>query len=336
MRYLLSTDKRIKMLSDWPSMLLTFAVCLLCWVAGYVYSIGFPMAEYSAVLPLWGMLCDFLGGKLIVYLLGLSLIVLVAFVIQRISDRNMLIRERTRLPFMLFILLISTNSELLSVKEITIVLLCLVFMIYELFNTYQLPEATGRLFNAGVLIGVSGLFIPQLLFVMPLLWIGMYQFRSLSIKSFAASLMGMLIVYWFVLAWCVWEHDFSMFSSLFSSIAKFDIISTSILFRYHYVGFAGVVLLLIMALVHIKSDALSNSVRVRLMFSFLLNMSAWSLVMIFLYSNHIDTFSAILYLPVSVLAAYFLKNLRYVFRFALYYTMLIILSASFIMRIWNF
>jgi len=294
------------------------------------------MTEYSAVLPLWGILCDLFNNKIITYLFGLSFVILIAFVIQRISDREVLIRERTRLPFMLFILLISTNPELLPVKEITIALLCLVFMMHELFGSYQSPEATGKMFNAGVLIGTAGLFVPQILWVVPLLWIGMYQFRSLSLRSFAASLAGVLIIYWFVLAWCVWKHDFSMFSSLYTSVAKFNIIPMSALFQYHCVGFAGVVILLIMAFLNIKTNALSNSVRVRMMLSFLLNMSAWSLALIFLYGDDMNSFYALLCLPVSILAAYLFKNIRYSFSFILYYSMLVLWSVSFLIRVWNF
>jgi len=336
MRYNLSTSRRIRALSDKPTVLLTFAVCLLCWFTGYFYSIGFPLSEYSSVLPLWGLLCGFLSNGVVVYLAGFALIALVAFVIQRICDRDMLTPERTRLPFSLFVLLVSTNSGLLPFNEVSVVLLCLVFMIYELFVSYQSPEAMGKFFNVGVLIAVSGLLLPQVLWMIPLLWVGMYQFRSLNMKSFSASLAGILIIYWFVLGWCAWRRDFSIFSSLFSSIADFDIISTTTLFQSYHIGFAGVILLLIPAFMHIKTYALSNSVRVRMMLSFLLNMSVWALVLIFFYGNSTDSFFAILYLPASILVSYFFYNIRYSFRYVLYYSMLIIWSLSFILRVWNY
>ncbi|MDR2915504.1 MAG: DUF6427 family protein [Tannerella sp.] len=317
-------------------MLITFTVCLLCWSTGYIYSIGFPLTVDSAVFSFWEALCKLLNHRFFIYIIGLLLLTLTAFVMQRISDIEMLIRERTRLPFMLFMLLISTNAGLLPFREVSVVLLCLVFMIYELFNSYQSPEATGKLFNAGVLVGTAGLFMPQVLWFVPLLWIGMYQFRSLSFRSFMASLIGLLIIYWFVLAWCVWKHDFSMFVSLFSSLMDFELFSIAISFQYYQIGFIGIVLLLIMALFHIKIDAFNNSVRVRQMLFFLLNMSVWSLILIFLYGNSADSFSAILYLPGSVLIAYFLESMHNRFRFILYYSVLVLCVVSFVMRVWNF
>jgi len=330
-----STDRKIKTLLGLPSVLLTFSVCLLCWISGYIYSVGFPITDDNSILPLWGMLCNILSNKIVVYVAGLLLLILSAFVMQRISDIEMLIRERTRLPFMLIVILVSTNAGLIPVKEVSVVMICLVFVIHELFRSYQLPEAAGSFFNAGLLIGIASMFMPQVLWFIPLLWTGMYQFRSLSYKSFMASLVGVLIIYWFLLAWCVWKHDFSMFSSLFSSLAEIELFSNYIL-QYYQIGFAGVVLLFILASFHIKMDAFNNSVRVRQMLSFLLNMSVWSLALLFLYGNDTDLFMAILYFPVSVLIAYFFENIRYRIRFVLYYSALILWVFSFIMRVWNF
>ena len=336
MGYYRNTGKRIRTLSDLTSVILTFSVCLVCWIIGYFYSVGFPLVKDSSVLPFWEYICRSLNNKTFVYITGLLLMILSAFVMQRINDMEMLIRERTRLPLMFMILLISTNAGLIPVKEVSVVLICLVFMIYEFFDSYQLPESTGRFFNAGLLIGIAGLFMPQVLWYVPLLWIGMYQFRSLSYKSFFASLIGVFIIYWFVIAWCVWEHDFSMFESLFSSLASINVFSNATLLQYYRIGFVVVLLLLITASFYIKMNAYNNSVRVRQMLSFLLNMSAWTLVLLFLYSNDMDSFLAILYIPVSVVIVYFIENVRYRFRFVLYYSTLILLLCFYLMRVWIF
>lgn len=335
MRHSLSTDRRIKTLSDWPSMLLTFAVCLFCWFAEYVDSIGFPMEREYAVLPFWGKVCTSLSSKVSVYLLGILFVLLSGYVIQRISDIEMLIRERTRLPFILFVLLISTNGVLIPFQEVSVVLLCMAFVVYELVKSYQSPEATGKLFNAGVLMGVACLFMPQMLWFIPLLWLGMYQFRSLSLKSWLASFTGLLMVYWFLLGWCLWRHDFSSFSTMLITFCDFQFTVFTSFQPFHF-GFIGILLLLIIALVHIKADALNNSVRVRQMHSFLLNMSVWSLVMFFLYGQAIDSFVAILFLSGSIAIAYFLENIGYRIRFIIYYLMFILCVASFIMQVWKF
>lgn len=336
MRYYLSTDKRKRTLSDWPSVTITGLVCLLCWVSGYFSSVGFPIAAGDALLPFWKYIGEWLSHRVLAYFIGFLLIILIAFILQRISDIEMLIRDRTRLVFLFFFFLASTNVGLLSFNATTLVLLCLVFLIFELFNTYQLPEATGKLFNVGVLISMAGLLMPQVLWLIPLIWIGMYQFQSLSYRSFMASLTGVLIIYWFVLAWCVWTHDFSMFTSLYTSLADFNFFSLFVSFRYYHIGFIVLVILLLAAFFYIKMDAINNRVRVRQMLSFLLNMSFWLLILICLYGGDTDALLAVLTLPVSVLLAYFFESMRTRFRFFLYFLLLALSVFSFFIRIWIF
>ena len=334
MRYSLSTNKRGRELSDWPTMMITIFACLFCWVMGCVYSVGFPLADGNTILPAWEYFRKVLSNITVAYVAGVLLFLPVAYIIQRISDIEMFLHHRTRLPFMFFILLTSTNAGLLPIGEITIVLLCSIFMLYELFNSYQKPEATGLFFNAGVFVGVASLFTPQIFLVAPLLWIGMYQFRSLSFKSFMASFMGLTIIYWFALAWCVWKHDFSMFTLLYSSITDFDVLDFN--FKYHHIGIICSTLLLIVAYIYIRIDAFSNSVRVRQMLSFLFNMAIWPLPLIFLYGNSSDTFLAMSYLPSSVLIAYLFDSAGRRLRFILYYFVLAVLVSSYVLRVWNF
>ena len=336
MRYHTGAYKRKTTLSDWPFLLATFLVCLLCWSAGYYSSIGFPLTENDAIVPLWGKLIKLLSNRFFVYFVGFLLVILIAFVLNRINDIEMLIPERTLLIGMFLVLFLSTNVGFLPFSEKTVVLLCFVFLIHELFNAYQSPESTGKFFNIGVLIGFSGLFMPQVLWLIPFIWIGMYQFYSLSFRSFFAYLIGVLIIYWLVLGWCVWVNDFSMFVSLFNSLMDFELFSVFLSFQYYHFSFVLIIILLIASFFIIKIDTVNNRVRVRQMLSFLLYLSMGLVALILLYGNEIDSFLTILYLPFSVVLAYFFENLGRRFKFSLYFAVLILFAFFFTLRIWNY
>ena len=337
MSYYRNFDRRKRTLSDLQHVVATVLICLFCWVTGYIHSTGFPLTADDAVTPapLWTILLKWINNKQIAYILGLLLIILTAFIIQRINDIEMLIRERTRLVFMIFFILSSTNNGIIPFNNVTIVLLCLALMIYELFNTFQMPEARGKLFDAGVYIGVAGLFMPQALWFLPLLWLGMYQLLSMNYKSFMASLLGVLTVYWLVLAWCVWRHDFTIFYSLFTSLTEFQLFSIFFSLRYSHLGFFLIVFLMIPVFINIKMDAINNRLRVRQMLSFLLNMSIWSFILICLFGGSTDAFLSIFYLPLTVLMAYFFEKLRRPFHFLFYYLILAVNVFSFLLQIWN-
>ena len=116
MRYYLSTDKRKRTLSDWPTMLVTFFVCLLCWVEGYFSSLGFPLTTDDSVLPFWENLFNRMDHIVLSYVIGFLFVLIVAFIIQRISDDEMLISERTRLVFLFFVLFMSANAGFPSLR----------------------------------------------------------------------------------------------------------------------------------------------------------------------------------------------------------------------------
>jgi hypothetical protein len=325
------TENQMKSLSDWPSMLVTFTVCLLCWGLCYLYR--FPSERDPSTIPLWILIGKLLNYQTEAGLAGMFILLLVAYLMQRVSDLEMLISERTRLPFMLFLLLISTNVKLLPIREVAVALLCLVLAIYELYGTYHSPESRGKSFNMGVLVGVASLFMPQVVCLIPLFWIGMYQLRSLNSKSFMASLAGVLVVYWFSSAWCLWKCDFSIFLSLYNGLTDFTLLPVDM---YHQTGLIVVLILLVMAFSHIKADTFNNRVRVRQMLSFLLSMIVWTFVLILLYGKDTDSLLAVIYLPVSVVIAYFLENTRRMLRFVLYYLMLLVCLASFLLYLWIF
>jgi hypothetical protein len=314
-------------------MLLTFAVCLLCWFLSYADSAAFPSVREQATNgPLWPFAERLITNRTVACLVVLFILLFVAYMMQRISAMEMLIRVRTRLPFMLIMLLISTNRTLPTVGE-GIVLLCFIVAVCELFRTYQSPEQRGCFFNTGVLIGVGGLFMPPVLSFLPLLWIGMYQFRSLNFRGLMASLTGTLIVYWFALGWCVWKHDFSIFQSLYNGWTDIQPMTLDV---YDQAGPFVTFIIFVAAFLHNKIDVFNNSVRVRRMHSFLLNMAVWMFVLVLLYGRNTVLFQAAMCLPASVIIACFFENIRRVFGFVLYYFLLLTCLTSFLLRVWTF
>ncbi|MDR3246922.1 MAG: hypothetical protein LBT50_10910 [Prevotellaceae bacterium] len=319
-----STEKRNRVLPEKPAMAITFVICLICWGISYFHSEGLPISSKILIY------------KEIAYIVGLLAVLTVGFVIQRINDLEMFVRERTRLPFMLFLLFFSTNAGLLPASEATIVIVCMVAFLYELFKSYQIPEATIRFFNASVYLGFAGLFVPQILFFVPLMWVGMYHFRVLELKSFLASLTGVMTVYWILLAWCVWTGDFSIYTGCYKELIHFNFFSVKSLFQYHGLALSGILILTVISCFYVKIDSFSNNVRTRMMLSFLINISVLSVILIFLYGDKADILQAVLYLSDAVLIAYFFTTAKIRAKLVLYYFMLILLLFSFISSLWSF
>ena len=59
------------------------AVSLVCWITGYVRSLGFPIYEEVRAMPLWNAVCQHLQDKGMAYLTGAAGMCACAFLIHR-------------------------------------------------------------------------------------------------------------------------------------------------------------------------------------------------------------------------------------------------------------
>ena len=331
------TERQKRGLSELPIMIFVFSICLICWGVGYFYSIGFPILVGEGRMALWNFIGKIFINKEIAYIIGFLTLLTSGFAMQRISDTEMLARERTRLPFMLFMLLFSANAFLLPVSEATIIMICLAVYFFELFRSYQMPEATTSFFVAGLMLGIMSLFVPQMLFFLPLMWIGMYKLRVLEWKSFLASLVAVLMIYWIQLAWCVWINDFSLFTELWNDLIHIRFFALDTLLQYEKSAIWGVVILVIISLIYTRIYSFASSVHTRMMLSFLTDNIILSMVLIFLYSEKSVLFQATLFVPASVLIARFLRNIRQWIMIPLFFVFCLVLLFSFMISIkWIF
>jgi hypothetical protein len=317
-------------------MILVFAVSLVCWGAGYFYSTGFPMHAVENQDTLWYFIGKIFINKEIGYIVGFLTLLISGFAVQRISDTEMLAKERTRLPFMLFLLFFSVNTFLLPVSEATIIIICLVVYFFELFRAYQAPEAGVSFFGSGLALGMASLFAPQMLFFLPLMWVGMYKFRALEWKTFWASLVAVLMIYWILLAWCVWTNDFSLFAGLWNGLIHIRFSTVEALFQYDKLPMWSVVILSIISLIHNRMHSFNTSNRTRMILSFLTDNIILTVALIFLYNDN-AVIQAILYVPAAILIARFLRSTGYRMAIFLFFVMSLLLLFSFIIStVWNF
>ncbi|MDR1981226.1 MAG: hypothetical protein LBQ39_06380 [Tannerellaceae bacterium] len=283
----------------------TLGLSLLCWVAGYIYSVGFPVYGGVSAPPLWNIICRILPGKTITYLVAFFLTLGGAFLIHRANYAVMIIRDKTLLPFLLYILLISTNPDFFPLKSTSVGVFCLILAMYQLFASYHDSTAKDKAFNAALCIGIGSLIWVHILCFLPLFWIGMYNFKTLSIRTFVASLFGVGAVYWFLLGWCVWQQDYTPFTIPFSTFLKFRFFITieTVFIHWMHILFVGV--LVFIAILYILTHQHEEGLRTRQFLSFLIMFALFSFALYFLYEQSSEEFLSTACLPVAILLAHF-------------------------------
>ncbi|MDR0795983.1 MAG: hypothetical protein LBE79_08050 [Tannerella sp.] len=322
-------------ISSLPNMVFTFLVCLMCWYVGYDLRIGFPVTGSDSTSLIWDVFCGFLTDRNFVYLAGFSLLLLSASFIQRIHFIFMIVQGKTTLPFLLFFLLNSANPDFYPIHPGSIAIFLLIFAIFELFGSYQNPSSTGRIFNLMVSIGVGSLIWPHLLLFIPVFLIGMYQFRILNTRTFFAGILGLLTVFWFVLGWCVWKSDFTVFTNLAQCLSEIHIVFTNESRLSVWLKPLFFFFLMIVLLFHISTQESERTIRTRHFLTFIFMLGFYSFILSLLYAPVFVDFEYLFYLSVSIIASCSLSG-NGIRSYLFYYLLITLLIGAYILKLWIF
>lgn len=314
----------------------TFLACIACWVASYMNSVGYPVYGEVTAPPLWNAICQVLPGKAFTYSIGMLLMLGGAFLLHRANYILVLIREKTLLPFLFYVLFISTNTDFLPLKATSVGVFCLILAIYQLFISYHDPLARARAYNAALLIGIGSLLWIHILWFIPLFWVGMYNFRTLNIRTLLASLLGVGTVYWFLLYWCIWYRDFTPFTVPFGALLKISLPGADGIGLTDWVGIILMAILITISAINIITHEYEDVLRTRQFLSFLILMAVFTFALYFLYEQASEEFLETACVPAAILIAHFFTVMRGRMVLWGFYATLVTFIALLFLRLWNF
>ena len=122
-----------------------------------------------------------------------------AYLMAILNSKNSLIRIYSRLISVFFMVFTCCNCLLFpSIRE-AVSILFLVLCYFILFSSYQDKTATGLTLYGFAALGAATMSNVHLLYYVPLFWLFMrYNLLSLSWRTWMASVLGLLLPYWFV------------------------------------------------------------------------------------------------------------------------------------------
>ena len=198
---------------------------------------------------------------------GLALTAVTAYLLMEMNTRFSLLRVRSRLvsTSFLFLMLIHPSLQTLDVQMLQP--LCLVLGYFMLFSTYQQYRSEGYVFHAFLFLGIGSLFFPFILFLIPVYWIGMLFFlRSFTFRSLVAGLLGLLMPYWFYVAYAVWENRLDSLPAALLSHFSFRLPDFELLTTGEMVSGAVLTFFSLCALVHLFHTAYNDKIKTRMLF----------------------------------------------------------------------
>ena len=138
------------------------------------------------------------GGYSTEYLLGWLACALTTYVLLETATTNALLRIRSRMISSLFLLLMAACGFLHPLQSTTITLLLVAISFYCLLRTYEQPRPEVDTLHAYLFLSLGSLLWPPLLLLAFVHWWSQSVYlRSLSLRSFGAALIGIVLPYAF-------------------------------------------------------------------------------------------------------------------------------------------
>jgi len=229
----------------------------------------------------------------------------VAIFLLFLTQKHVIIRERTLLPSFCYLLLIGTNHLFINNLQGSVSALLVVSCLCFLFNIYQTPFPQRNALNVSLLLTFGSLYWTPLIYFFPLFWWGMSWFKNLNIKTFLASLMGIAIVCLFLLARSLYCENWTVFAKILFDLSTLGEFQLASLFIRNMTEIIFVGVLFILSVINAFRSDVSEKAQARTMLGYL-SLLTVVLFIVFLFQNQwMKEWLLILYIPVSLLIAHY-------------------------------
>lgn len=230
-----------------------------------------------------------------------------AYLMAILNSKNSLIRVYSRLISVFFMVFTCCDCLLFPYIREAISILFLVLCYLILFSSYQDKAATGLTLYSFAALGVATMNNVHLLYYVPLFWLFMrYNLLSLSWRTWMASVLGLLLPYWFAASWYLYNNELRVLLEHFlplvtlGPIADYSSLSTgqmALLFLIFVLGIIGTF--------HFLHKSYLDSIRVRLLYFIFLWTDLMTAIFLILQPQHYDLLIRILMVNTAPLAAHF-------------------------------
>ncbi|MDD7318185.1 MAG: hypothetical protein SOZ80_09170 [Prevotella sp.] len=231
------------------------------------------------------------------------------YLMVELNNSNSLIRIYSRLVSCSFMFMMCSSVYLFTSLNGGIIEVCTVLFYLLFLKSFQNRDASGWVFYAFLCVGVTSVLFIQILFYVPLLWIMLStKMTALNWRTFFASLLGLLLPYWFLAGYYSYVGNFSQLVTHFAEIADFgniaDIFCVNI---YHILTFALVLLCAIIGTVHFVRNSVKDKIRTRMIYEMFITINVATMVFIILQPRHFDILIRIAIINTAPLIAHFIS-----------------------------
>ncbi len=230
------------------------------------------------------------------------------YLMVELNNLNALIRIYSRMVSCVFLILSCCSCFLFPFEHGAFMQLCMVASYVILFLTYQDKDSMGKTFYGFLFIGLASMVFVHILYYVPIIWMLMgTHLLSLSWRTWAASLLGMLTPYWIGSCWLIYRKDITPLTDHFSQLEVFhypiDYVSQDI---QVIITFTFIFLMAAVGTIHYIRKRHNDKIRIRLLYGFFIWMNLASMTFFALQPQHYDGLLRLMVINTSPLIAHFI------------------------------
>ena len=263
--------------------------------------------------------------------------ILSTLLMVELNNHNSLMRTYSRMVSCSFLVFITMTSLPTPSFKASIVTMCFIAFYLIIWNSYQDRRAAGWTFYAFFCVGLASLVFIQVGYFLPFLWLMMMVFtNSFSIRNFFASIIGLIMPYWFSAGYFAYTNNIDGLISHFAEFINYhDLFDYSQVTDHEVVNLLFLIILSTLGSTHFLHTSYADKIRTRMIYNSFILINYVSLAFIILQPQHIKELSSIMIVNTAPLTAHFItytkgKVANIVFISALIIMVLILLYNIFI------
>lgn len=245
------------------------------------------MATSRAALPIMMIYCVALWLAMLATehtLLPQFLVFIInVFLMVELNNRNALMRQYSRMVSCSYIVLMMMCPWMLRDLHTMVLQTSVILSFYLLFPTYQKRSSMGAKYWAYLSLGIGSVVWPSLLYLLPLYWIAESAFlMSFSLRSFFASIFGILTPIWVITPFVVYENMYDSVAEHYLQLvpsqqimAVFDdamllVPKTLPMDMLQIVSVSAIFVLFFTGLIHYMRNSYADKIHVRMLYHFVM------------------------------------------------------------------
>ena len=298
------------------------------------------VAESRIALPVTGVyafaVCA-LGGLFTEQLwVQFVLLAVSSFLMMELNNVNALIRIYSRMVSCSFLMLAVMSQYLVVDVRCGIVQACFIAFYLFLFSAYQDNRAMGRVFYAFLMLGIASTMFVQILFFVPLVWVLLCtNLMVRSFRAFVSSLFGLLVPYWFMVAYYLYIDDVDSLLDHFLQIAQFGpVLGWMDMPVSHILTAAYVAILAVVGMIHFRLNNYKDKIRTRMLFEIFSVLALAAIVFMILQPQHIDYLLALLIVSTSPMIGHYIALTNTFITNISFYVMLVVALIITCVNLW--